>query len=661
MKKRTTVSLLLISILYNMIFIPDFRPDNVSAYNKTGIETEQSITDATAYISDFLKWLPGWQSKSSVSTGNLILTPGSDESCMNFSWYSKTIGSPAVQISTDSAFMENTIIRGTATSISRSNGTTAYRAANHVNAKNYLQPGKTYYYRYTNTLDSTIVVWSRIYTFSTPDSSSVTAILTGDPQIGASGNITSDTYNWSRTLQQAVQTAPSASFLLSAGDQINHKTDYDPDCIRESEYAGFLYPEQLRSLPVAAAIGNHETKGCDYQYHFNTPNSDNNYGTTPSGCDYYFSRGNVLFIVLNSNSRKMSAHRKLMKKAITSHPDAVWRIVMMHHDIYGSGIEHSNRTSANLRTIFAPLMDEYNIDLVFSGHDHSYARSYPMLDGTALCYSGNTLTNPIGTTYISLGTSSGSKIYGLANPKQYYITERSNNPIPTFSVLKATGNTLSLKTYNQNGNRYANDFTIRKKKKKSNPLTAVKKAKKVHKQNYTKSSYIKLKSALKNFENLFHITKTDKGAEKIEKYFRTAKDPLSYYGYAAGTTDALPAKFSTLLDKTRLHPITVTPSAFTNAYNKVAKARKKLVKTKLQIKKGKKILKNGTKLTLKKGKKIRLKITTAPARYKVSFTSHSKKYVSISNKRVIRAKKKGTASVTIRFQNRTIKLKICVR
>ena len=249
MKKRTTVSLLLISILYNMIFIPDFRPDNVSAYSKTGIETEQSITDATAYISDFLKWLPGWQSKSSVSTGNLILTPGSDESCMNFSWYSKTIGSPAVQISTDSAFMENTIIRGTATSISRSNGTTAYRAANHVSAKNYLQPGKTYYYRYTNTLDSTIVVWSRIYTFSTPDSSSVTAILTGDPQIGASGNITSDTYNWSRTLQQAVQTAPSASFLLSAGDQINHKTDYDPDCIRESEYAGFLYPEQLRYIP----------------------------------------------------------------------------------------------------------------------------------------------------------------------------------------------------------------------------------------------------------------------------------------------------------------------------------------------------------------------------------------------------------------------------
>ncbi len=661
MKKRITASLLLISILYSMIFIPTIQPDGVSAYGETTIKTEQSTADTTIHTPGYQTWLPEWQSESPASTGNIILTPGSDESCMNFSWYSESIGRPAVQISADPAFAKNKIFDGTAAVISRSNGTTTYRAANHVSIKNYLQPGKTYYYRYTCMLNSTAIVWSGIYTFCTPDNSSVTAILTGDPQIGASGNIASDAYNWSQTLRQALQTAPGASFLLSAGDQINYKTDDDPDCIRESEYAGFLYPSQLRRLPVAAAIGNHETKGSDYQYHFNTPNSENNYGSTPSGCDYYFSRGSILFIVLNSNSRKMSAHRKLMKKATASHPDAGWRIVLMHHDIYGSGAMHSNRTSANLRTIFAPLMDEYSIDLVFSGHDHSYARSDPMLDGTAIDYPGNTLTDPLGTTYIALGTSSGSKMYGLTNPKQYYVAERSNNPLPTFSVLTVAGNTLSLKTFDQDGKPYADDFTIRKTKKKSNPLATVKKAKNLKKQSYTKSSYNKLKSALKNFEDLFHITKTDKGAEKIENYFRTAKDPLSYYGYAKGTTDPLPAKFSTLLDKTRLHPVSITPSAFTKAYKEVTKTRKKLVKTTLRIKKGKKTLKNGTKLTIKKGKKLRLKITAAPARYKVSCTSRSKKYVSISKKGVIRAKKKGTGSVAIRFQNRTITLKIRVR
>lgn len=661
MKKRITAFLIIISILYSWIFIPVSIPAGVSAYGEADIKTEQSTADTTINAPGFLQWLPEWQSRSAASTANMILTPGANESCMNFSWYSESIGRPAVQLSTDPAFLKNQVFDGTAASISRYNGTTTYRAANHVSVKNYLQPGKTYYYRYTSAINSTTVVWSGIYSFQNQKSGSVTAILTGDPQIGASANIASDTYNWSRTLQQAVQTAPDASLLLSAGDQINYKTDNDVDGEREREYAGFLYPPQLRSLPVAAAIGNHETKGSDYQYHFNTPNSENNYGATPSGCDYYFSRGNILFLVINSNSRKLSAHRNLMKKAVASHPDATWRIVVMHHDIYGSGAMHSNRTSANLRTILAPLMDEFNIDLVFSGHDHSYSRSYSMLDGTAIRYPGNTLTDPTGTTYISLGTSSGSKMYGLASPKQYYVAERSNNPLPTFSVLTVKGNTLSLKTCDYNGSRYADDITIKKTKKKSNPLTAVRKAMNLKKKNYTKSSYKKLKTALSSFDNLFHITKTDKGAAKIEKYFRTSKDPLSYYGYAAGTTDALPDKFSTLLDKTRQRLVSITPSAFAKVYSKVTKARKNLVKTTLKVKKGKKLLKSGAVLTLKKGRKLRLKITASPSRYKISCTSRAGKYVSISKKGVIRAKKKGTVPVTIGFQNRTIKLKIRVR
>ena len=41
--------------------------------------------------------------------------------------------------------------------------------------------------------------------------------------------------------------------------------------------------------PIAAAIGNHESKGKDYSYHFYNPNKKDAYGKTNSGCDYYFS------------------------------------------------------------------------------------------------------------------------------------------------------------------------------------------------------------------------------------------------------------------------------------------------------------------------------------------------------------------------------------
>lgn len=669
MGKRILAVFLIIFMLCNYIFIFSSRPDRGSAYGEVSIETEISTTGAL-FQPGYQDWLTEWQAQSAFATGNIVLAPGEDESCLNFSWYSDSIGKPAVQLSTDPAFSSSRIFDGLAVSIARSNGVTVYRSANHVTVSHYLKPDTTYYYRYTSDFNAANVVWSEPFSFYNHNTDSISAILVGDPQIGASGNIETDAYNWNQTLQQAVQTVPDASLLLSAGDQVNYKTDTDAEGIRESEYAGFLYPEQLRRIPVAAAIGNHETKGSDYQYHFNNPNSTDNYGSTPSGCDYYFSRGNSLFIVLNSNSRKMSAHRKLMKKAVAAHPDARWRIVIMHHDIYGSGTMHSNRSSANLRTVFAPLMDEYGIDVVFSGHDHSYACSYSMLDGTAICYPGSTLTDPVGTTYFSLGTSSGSKMYELASPKQYYVAERSNNPLPTFSVLSIKGNTLSVKIYDQNGNSYADDVTIKKTKLKTNPLDAVKKAGTRKKKNYTKSSYNKLKSALTAFDTLFHITKRDKGAEKIGKYFRTSKDPLSYYGYAAGTAEALPDGFSTLLDKSRLQCTAITPTAFAKVYSKVISTRKRLVKTSLNVKKGRKFLKSGAVLTLKKGKKIRLKITAAPSRYKVSCISGAKKYVTINKKGVIHAKrkpkvtfkfKKNTVPVIIRFQNRVIKLRVSVR
>lgn len=54
-----------------------------------------------------------------------------------------------------------------------------------------------------------------------------------------------------------------ASFVLSVGDQIDYAAADEADTknVRESEYAGFLYPSVLRNLPLASSIGNHESKG----------------------------------------------------------------------------------------------------------------------------------------------------------------------------------------------------------------------------------------------------------------------------------------------------------------------------------------------------------------------------------------------------------------
>ena len=52
-----------------------------------------------------------------------------------------------------------------------------------------------------------------------------------------------------------------ASFVLSAGDQIQLTAAKSPDkdkTASEIEYAGYLSPEILKSLPVATTVGNHD-------------------------------------------------------------------------------------------------------------------------------------------------------------------------------------------------------------------------------------------------------------------------------------------------------------------------------------------------------------------------------------------------------------------
>ncbi len=107
----------------------------------------------------------------------------------------------------------------------------------------------------------------------------------GDPQIGASGSVTKDTAGWTDTLNKAIAAVPNLSYIMSAGDQVEHSTN-------ETEYDAFESPDVLRSLPVATVVGNHDTN-VNYKYHFNQPNESNKYGVTNASGDYYYTYGEL--------------------------------------------------------------------------------------------------------------------------------------------------------------------------------------------------------------------------------------------------------------------------------------------------------------------------------------------------------------------------------
>lgn len=101
-----------------------------------------------------------------------------------------------------------------------------------------------------------------------------------------------DTEGWATTVELMTDTFPRASFIISAGDQVELKD-------AEWEYTGFFTPYELTSIPVAPTYASHD-RALNFEYHFSLPNESEEYGVDSNGVgDYYFTRGNALFMVLN--------------------------------------------------------------------------------------------------------------------------------------------------------------------------------------------------------------------------------------------------------------------------------------------------------------------------------------------------------------------------
>ena len=476
---------------------------------------------------EWTAWTQEWNTVATDYT-QVSLTPGADETELNFAWYSQDNGSaatPVVHFGTNRNSLR--AYTGTAGDVDTSlTGGVAYHY-NHVTVTG-LAPNTTYYY----TVEKN-GVQTEVETYQTRSFDTVKMLYVGDPQIGASkgqpqGSETlaaesgaantaarNDAFGWNRTLEAALAQDPDVSFIISAGDQVN-KTGQ----AKEEEYAGYLSPDVLASLPVATTIGNHDSLNPDYMYHFNNPNATEN-GATQAGGDYYYSYGNGLFIVLNTNNYNVAEHEQTIREAIASDPDAAWRIVTIHQDIYGSGLDHSDTDGMILRTQLTPIFDEYDIDVVLQGHDHTYSRSkllygdgqthgayefqlnadgsdydwdhaydinastqiplYPEdAAGQALlddfqadnhCYTiettvGNTVVNPNGTLYMTANSASGSKYYELISAQQDYIAERSQNWLPSWSVITLSADAFSIDTYQLTADgqteKIDQTFTIRK-------------------------------------------------------------------------------------------------------------------------------------------------------------------------------------------------------
>ena len=348
-----------------------------------------------AYGGAYSNWMTKWNSTISKDREQISLSPGSDNSSVNFAWYTKKAsGIQKLKIAENKRLTNAKVYEAKQTKAVTDKDKTEY-VSNKVTATD-LKANTTYYYSYQKDRQ-----WTAPEKYTTDNGSKFSFIFVGDPQIGSSNElkgaateefynaqsaaVANDAFNWNTTLNQAMEkTGNKASFVLSSGDQIQSTKKKSPNKAAwgsEIEYSGYLSPEVLKNLPVATTVGNHDADNANYTYHFNTANASELGSNGKVGGDYWFKHDNALFIMLNTQDTNVEEHRQFIEQTVAANKDCKWRIVTLHQDIYGSA-EHSNEPEiTNLRYQLAPIFEDNKVDVVLTGHDHAYSRTQILKGG----------------------------------------------------------------------------------------------------------------------------------------------------------------------------------------------------------------------------------------------------------------------------------------
>ena len=378
----------------------------------------------------------------------VVMQPGVDGTQKNFSWYAPAGTSEVcVDVSLSPDMADAVCFKGGM--IPAWQGDRAAKVT-----VTGLAAGATYYY--TCNTDG---VPGGVYTFTTPASDRFSALYVTDIHITDSKddpNVLADTsLKFNEVLTQA-QGKADISYVLSAGDQASSGL--------RSEYVGLTAGQAVKSVTFAPTFGNHDRKGVDYKYFKNLPNEY--YGLTgdyQSG-DYWFTQNDALFIFIDSNSGSGTDHRAAVRAAVNANPQAKWRVAVMHHDLYSGSIESREDEAKLMRALYAPLFDEYHIDLALTGHNHYYSVSHVLYNGkvTRELADGDTAVNAPGTVYM-VSTS-------LTRPREatpvfsdrvaFGLTDDQMKTL--YNILDFSSDELAVRTYDYNTGDLFASFTLKK-------------------------------------------------------------------------------------------------------------------------------------------------------------------------------------------------------
>lgn len=274
--------------------------------------------------------------------------------------------------------------------------TTAYKCE--VTLTN-LTPNTNYIYRVTNGSQ-----YSNVFKFKTApeDNQSFTFAAMADPQFADASGAKS----WYSIMEQAYEKDPNLAFTAILGDWterggIYQHWDYALSCPKLSDGVIVSTPGNHDYYSSNAGVASVITDNSYYNWFINNPK---NGASNTINSSYYFKYNNALFVCIDSEAKEggsWSTQIPWFKKVVSENPSE-FIIVLMHTSVYGS----ANASNANtLRKAWLSTFDEYGVDLVISGHDHIYTRSYRLYNNEVVSDSSK------GTFYVTAGVAGSSTKY----------------------------------------------------------------------------------------------------------------------------------------------------------------------------------------------------------------------------------------------------------
>ena len=419
--------------------------------------SKRALTFAVAFIIAITAIIPSfaadisWESLWATEYDNgVILFPGSNESEMNISWYYTEKTESKVILSKNSDLSDAKTFTGDC--VETYDGDFANRVT-----VNGLEKGEKYFYQCVSGDFK-----SNVYSFETDENpNEFSALYMTDIHVSYDKNDTEGvneelvrTACIFNDVTESVLERNDISIILSTGDQASEGL--------QSEYKAFSSALAVKNVPVATTIGNHDRKGVAYKTFGNKPNEQTDAMVSSYiGGNYWFTRGDVLFLVVDSNNASGIDHRKFVKEAVKANPDAKWKVMMAHHDLYSGRIPHRESENMLLRLLWAPIADEFGIDLVLLGHSHYYTVTNVLYNQKSVQPYAETMTNPEGTVYMVSGSITRPRDDDDVGLNDKWIgAYNTPDERQIYNVLDFTEESITVSSYYNGENDAFNKYTI---------------------------------------------------------------------------------------------------------------------------------------------------------------------------------------------------------